>query len=88
MVYGFHGLEALQVMMERRKGGETGVKAVQLIEGEAVWKSLSAGRISKDLLTAALSRSDTPLGLTVTDGGTQDLVASGQLPQLGPKPAA
>ena len=29
---------------------------------------------SKDLLVAALSRSDTPLGLTVKDGRTQDLV--------------
>ena len=35
----FHALEAMQCMVERRKGGETGVKAVQLIEGDAVWKA-------------------------------------------------
>ena len=46
------------------------------------------GRYSKELLTAALSRSDTPLGLTVTDGRTQDLVASGELQKLAKKPAA
>ena len=32
----YHALEAMQCMVERRKGGETGVKAVQLIEGDAV----------------------------------------------------
>ncbi|HUE24580.1 MAG TPA: hypothetical protein VMQ86_23050, partial [Bryobacteraceae bacterium] len=80
----FHALEGLQCMVERRRGGETGVKAVQLIQGDAVWQAGEAGRYSKDLLTAALSRSDTPLGLTVTDGRTQDLVASHELPKLPP----
>ena len=79
----YHALEGLQCMVERRKGGETGVKAVQMIEGDAVWKAGDEGRWSKELLTAALSRSDTPLGLTVTDGRTQDLVASGELPEAG-----
>src|ERR1700742_3346265 len=64
------------------------VKAVQLLEGDAVWEAGHAGRWSKDLLSSALSRSDTPLGLTVLDGRTQDLVASGVLPQLVKDPAA
>jgi hypothetical protein len=84
----FHALEGLQCMVERRKGGETGVKAVQLVQGEAVWKAAAENRFSKQLLTAALSRSDTPLGLTVTDGRTQDLVASGELEKLAKTPAA
>ena len=81
----FHALEGLQCMVERRGSGEKGVKAVQMIEGDDVWKS---DRYSKELLTAALSRSDTPLGLTVEDGRTQDLVGSGVLPKLVEKPAA
>ena len=84
----YHALEGLQCMIERRKGGETGVKAVQLIEGEAVWKAGEEGRWSKELLTAALSRSDSPQGLTLADGRTQDLVGTGQLPKLVKNPAA
>jgi hypothetical protein len=84
----FHALEGLQCMVERRKGGETGVKAVQLVEGDAVWKAGEEGRWSKELLTSALSRSDTPLGLTVKDGRTQDLVHNGELPALVKNPWA
>jgi hypothetical protein len=84
----YHALEALQCMVERRQGGETGVKSVQLIEGDAVWKAGGEGRWSKTLLTAALSRSDTPQGLTIQDGRTQDLAGSGELPRLVKNPAA
>jgi hypothetical protein len=41
-----------------------------------------------ELLSSALSRSDSPLGLTVLDGRTQDMVAADVLPQLVKDPAA
>ncbi|HET9100387.1 MAG TPA: hypothetical protein VFN62_08345 [Acidobacteriaceae bacterium] len=84
----FDALDAMQSMLERRKGGETGVKAVQLLEGDDVWAARKAGRWSEDLMSSALSRSDTPLGLTVLDGRTQDLAAPDVLPQLVKDPAA
>jgi hypothetical protein len=87
-VMDFHGLEALQCMLERRKGGETGVAAVQMIEGDAVWRAGDEGRYSRELLIAALSRSDSPQGQTVVDGRTQDLVGTGALPTLVKNPAA
>ena len=36
--YGFHALETLQCMIERRRGGESGVTSVQYIEGGTVWE--------------------------------------------------
>jgi hypothetical protein len=87
-VMDFHGLEALQCMVERRKGGETGVAAVQMIEGDGVWKAGEEGRYSRELLVSALSRSDSPQGQTIDDGRTQDLVAKGELPRLVKNPAA
>jgi hypothetical protein len=41
--YDFHALETMQCMAERRRGGETGVKALQAIRGDAVWKAFEAG---------------------------------------------
>jgi hypothetical protein len=84
----YHALEAMQCMIERRKGGETGIRSVQMIVGDAVWKAGSQGRWSTDLLVSALSRSDTPLGLTMQDGRTQDLVGTGELQKLVKEPAA
>ena len=84
----YHALEAMQCMVERRKGGETGVAAVQLIEGEKVWKAGEDGRWSLELLEAALSRSDTPCGLTDEDGRTQDMIRNGELYRLVENPAA
>jgi hypothetical protein len=58
--YGFHTLEALQSMVERRKGGETGIRAVEWVEGDGVWKWRDgAGKWSVPLLEAALARSPT-----------------------------
>jgi hypothetical protein len=52
--YGFHGLEALECMVERRRGGEVGVKSVQALSGEAAWKAADAGLWDRRLLDAAL----------------------------------
>ena len=54
----FHDLETLQCFVERRKGGETGVRAVQHLEGEDVWRAAERGLWSKDLMVAALSRAE------------------------------
>ena len=84
----YHALEAMQCMIERRKGGETGVKSVQMLQGDAVWKAGDEGRWSKELLVSALSRSDTPQGYTLQDARTQDMVANGQIKELAKNPAA
>lgn len=53
--YDFHGLELLQSFVEFRKGGETGVSAVQYFEGDAVWKAAEDGLWSPALAEAALA---------------------------------
>lgn len=54
--YGFHGLEMVQCLAERRRGGETGVRQVRCLEGEAVWEAGRQGLYDRSLLDAALAR--------------------------------
>ena len=83
----YHALEAFQCMIERRRGGETGVNAVQILDGEDVWKAGEDGMWSIELLEAALSRSDGLKGRTDVDARTQDLAHNGELRKLVEKPA-
>ena len=51
--YGYHTLETLQCMIERRRGGEGGVASVQCLEGDAVWEARDQGLWSRELAEAA-----------------------------------
>ena len=57
--YDFHGLETIQCMVERRRGGETGVQWVQAYRGDKFWEALREGVWPKALMDAALCRSHT-----------------------------
>jgi hypothetical protein len=57
-VFGFDALEALQCMVERRRGGETGVAAVTCLNGNSVWRAAEDGLWHRHLLDAALARSE------------------------------
>lgn len=60
----FHILETLQSFVERRKGGETGVRAVQMLKGAEVWKAAQQGLWRRELLDAALARGQKPRSAT------------------------
>lgn len=51
-IYGYHTLDLLQGMVERRSRGETGVAAVQCLEGEAVWEAGRQGLWSREVAEA------------------------------------
>ncbi len=52
--YGYHALEMVQCLAERRAGGETGVKQVRTLTGEAVWKAMDNRLFDQTLLQDAL----------------------------------
>lgn len=52
--YGFHALEMLQCMVERRAGGETGVASVRVLQGEEIEAARARGEWSEELFAAAL----------------------------------
>jgi hypothetical protein len=51
--YGYHALETLFCMIERRRGGESGVVSVQCLEGDDVWRARDRGLWSQELAEAA-----------------------------------
>ncbi len=58
-----HVIEAMQAIIERRQGGETGVRAVEALRGDRFWMALESGSWQRGgwdrrLLNAALSRSN------------------------------
>ena len=57
--YDFHGLETIQCMVERRKGGEVGVKWLQAYRSDKFWKAHEEGVWSHELFEANLCRSHT-----------------------------
>lgn len=72
--YDFHGLEVLQAVVEARRGGETGVRRVTVLEGDAVWQAAAEGRFARALAEAAMR--------------TETEAPSGPLETLDPEPRA
>lgn len=48
--YGFHALEIVQCLAEQRRGGETGVKQVRCLTGDAAWKAFADNTCDRKLL--------------------------------------
>jgi hypothetical protein len=71
--YDFHGLETVQCMVERRRGGETGVKWIQAYRGDKFWDAMKEGIWPHRLMEAALCRSHT---LTPARAGFTDVFPS------------
>jgi len=57
--YGYHGVEVFQSMVERRKGGETGIQWVQCVDGADVWKWSETNPWARNLLEEAMRYDDT-----------------------------
>jgi len=55
--YDIHALEGIQCLVERRKGGETGVEWLQAYRGDNFWKAYEQEVWSHALFKAALCRS-------------------------------
>jgi hypothetical protein len=76
--YGFHAIEMVQCLAERRAAGETGVRQVRCLAGDAVWEAVADGVIDEELLQAAV----VPLDLSPVKRLKKSLV------ELAKKPTA
>ena len=74
--YGFHALEMVQCLAERRAGGETGVRQVRCLSGKRVWEAVANGTIDKGLLQEAV----VPLEGSPVKGGDRSLMEMAKEP--------
>ena len=81
-----HALEGLLPVIQRRRGGEAGIRSVRFLEGRELWRAGDKGLWSWPLLAAAISRSHTPQGDPVLDGRTQDLIGLDLVQKLARNP--
>ncbi|AFL90009.1 hypothetical protein Terro_3800 [Terriglobus roseus DSM 18391] len=58
----FHCIDVLQAFVDRRKGGETGVKAVQCIRGSETWKWVERTPWAATLLESVRKKFNLPAG--------------------------
>jgi hypothetical protein len=59
--YGYHALEVLQSIAEKRVGGVTGVRSVNVLEGAEVWEAMDRNEWPEDLMLSALAVKRTTL---------------------------
>lgn len=78
-------LEGLFPFLQQRRGGETGVRHAQLIQGAQVW-TMAYSPEWTPTLSCAMSRSNTIQGDPELDGRTQDVFGSRRLPRLPKNP--
>ncbi|WP_375582225.1 hypothetical protein [Cyclobacterium xiamenense] len=58
----FHCIDVLQAFVERRKGGETGIRSVQSIRGPEVWKWVERNAWASRLVDAVATEFELPSG--------------------------
>ncbi|MEL0060994.1 MAG: hypothetical protein VW711_12635 [Verrucomicrobiales bacterium] len=73
-IYGTHTLEVYQAMVERRLGGETGVRSVQWFGAAEMWQKVEDGTVDAKVLQAALDATPKAGG---TPGSVRDLEGDG-----------
>jgi len=54
-IYGFHAIECLQSLVERRRAAETGVQWVQCLQGREMWQALDDRLVSQEAFDAAFA---------------------------------
>ncbi len=67
-IYGTHTLEVYQAMVERRLGGETGVRSVQWFGAVEMWQKVEDGTVDAKVLQAALDATPKAVALQAQCG--------------------
>ena len=75
--YDFHGLETIQCMVERRKGGESGVKWVQAYRGDKFWQACRDVDVDHAYVVAPVQKG---WPMKATESFSVDVISPAQLP--------